>query len=158
MAETMDDGLGARLRRLPGQLLLALVNATAILVIAAAVLALVAFSRFEGFAADVAATMTDAVLARVDVTADQARANLTAIAGEIRAAGAAIRDVKASGAALLDPKIESLETRLTSLQATIDRLVESRALLTDAAIEKIGTEVTDGLMRLKSCGAAAKPG
>ena len=38
MAEPDSDGISARLRRLPGQLMLALINATAILVIAAAIL------------------------------------------------------------------------------------------------------------------------
>jgi hypothetical protein len=157
MAETIQDNLGARLRRLPGQLLLSLVNATALLIIVAAILALIVFSRFEGFAGGVATTITDAVLARADVSADQARANLQAIAGEIRGMAAAIRDAKAS-AVQLNPKIETLSGQLTALQATIDRLIDSQALLTDAAIEKIGAEVTDGLMRLRACAPGAASG
>ena len=41
MAEPDGSGISARLLRLPGQLLLALINATAILVIVAAIVALV---------------------------------------------------------------------------------------------------------------------
>lgn len=59
------DELRARLRRLPGQLLLALINGTALLVIVAAIIALVAISKVTNLANDVASTMTDAVLSRI---------------------------------------------------------------------------------------------
>ena len=58
------DELRARLRRLPGQLLLALINGTALLVIVAAIIALVAISKVNNLANDVAST-TDAVLSRI---------------------------------------------------------------------------------------------
>jgi hypothetical protein len=45
MAEPDGSEISARLWRLPGQLLLALINATAILVIVAAIVALVAIAR-----------------------------------------------------------------------------------------------------------------
>ena len=61
MAEADHPGISARLWRLPGQLLLALINATAILVIVAAILVLVAISRVEHFGANIVATMTEAV-------------------------------------------------------------------------------------------------
>ena len=48
-------------------MLLALINATAILVIVAAILAIVALSKVTHLANDVASTMTDAVLSRIDV-------------------------------------------------------------------------------------------
>ena len=76
VSNTAEDGLGPRLRRLPGQVLVALVNGTAVLIIAAAILTLMVFSRAERFAGNIAATMTDAVLARVDVDPQQALANL----------------------------------------------------------------------------------
>jgi hypothetical protein len=50
--------LRARLWRLPRRLLLALINGTAILVIVAAILALVALSKVTHLANDVASTMT----------------------------------------------------------------------------------------------------
>ena len=67
MAKPDGNGISARLWRLPGQLLLALINATAILVIVAAILALVAISRINHFAENVTATMTEAVLSKVDL-------------------------------------------------------------------------------------------
>jgi hypothetical protein len=62
MAEPDGSGMSARLWRLPGQLLLALINATAILVIVAAIVALVAIAQINRFAENVAVTMTDAAV------------------------------------------------------------------------------------------------
>ena len=53
MAEIDSDGISARLWKLPGQLLLALINATALLVIVAAIFALVAIARIEQLAGSV---------------------------------------------------------------------------------------------------------
>ncbi len=61
MAEPGYPGISARLWRLPGQLL-ALINGTAILVIAASILAIVALVRIEHFAETIVATTTHAVL------------------------------------------------------------------------------------------------
>ncbi len=55
MAEPDGNGISARLWRLPGQLLLALINATAILVIVAAIVALVAIARINHFAENITA-------------------------------------------------------------------------------------------------------
>ena len=76
MSEPIAPGFSARLRRLPGQLVLALINATAILVIAAAILALVAISRIDHLAGRVAETMTDAVLAKAGGLPKDALADL----------------------------------------------------------------------------------
>ena len=56
MAEPDYPGISARLWRLPGQLLLALINGTAILVIVASILSLVALVRMEHFAETIVAT------------------------------------------------------------------------------------------------------
>jgi hypothetical protein len=64
MSEADVNGISARLWRLPKQLLLALINATAILVIVAAIVALVAIARINHFAENIVATMTEAVLAK----------------------------------------------------------------------------------------------
>ena len=48
MTDSQGSELSARLRRLPAQLLLALLNATAILVIIAAIVSLVALRRSTG--------------------------------------------------------------------------------------------------------------
>src|SRR5215211_7273499 len=91
MAEPDRYGISARLWRLPGQLLLALINATAILVIVAAILALVAIARIEHFAENIVATMTDAVLSKVDLPSKDVLANIRELTGEVRALGNALR-------------------------------------------------------------------
>jgi hypothetical protein len=63
-------------------LLLSLINGTAILVIVAVILALVALSKVTHLADDVASTMTDAVLSRMDGKPQQVLANLQNVAAE----------------------------------------------------------------------------
>ncbi|MGD9400495.1 MAG: hypothetical protein PVI10_13020, partial [Methyloceanibacter sp.] len=65
MLDPANKDLAARLRKLPGQTLLAMVNGTAILVILAAILAMIATSKITHLAQNVATTMTDAVLSEV---------------------------------------------------------------------------------------------
>ena len=85
MTEPDRNGITARLWKLPGQLLLALINATAILVIVAAILALVAIARVDHLAENVVATMTEAVLSKVDLPAKDVLANLQKLTAEVRA-------------------------------------------------------------------------
>ena len=73
------------------QLLLALVNATAILVIVAAIVALVAIARINHFAENIVATMTEAVLAKVDLPSKDVLANLRNLTTEVRTVGNALR-------------------------------------------------------------------
>ena len=76
MPDVEHGGLATALRKVPGQLLLALVNATALLVIVAAVLTLIACSRVVGLASTVASTMTEAVFSRMDVDPKEALTKL----------------------------------------------------------------------------------
>ncbi|MCJ9731746.1 hypothetical protein [Bradyrhizobium sp. PRIMUS42] len=93
MTEPDRNGITARLWKLPGQLLLALINATAILVIVAAILALVAIARVDHLAENVVATMTEAVLSKVDLPAKDVLANLQKLTAEVRA----LRDAVGGG-------------------------------------------------------------
>ena len=74
-----SNELSLRLRRLPRQLLMALINGTAILVIAAAILALVAMWKVTHLAENVSATMTDAVFSRIDVEPQQLLAGIRSL-------------------------------------------------------------------------------
>jgi flagellar motor component MotA len=75
-------------------LLLALINATAILVIVAAIFALVVIARINGFAENVVATMTEAVLSKVDLPQKDVLANIRNLTAEVRTLGNTLRDVK----------------------------------------------------------------
>jgi hypothetical protein len=79
---------------LPGQLLIALVNATAILVIVAAVLALLAVSRIERLAGSVTATMTEAVLSKLDLPQKNVLANIQNLTAEARRLADTLRDIR----------------------------------------------------------------
>jgi hypothetical protein len=149
MAEPDRNGISARLRRLPGQLLLALINATAILVIAAAILALVAIARINHFAGNLVATMTEAVLSKVDLPAKDVLANLRNLTAEVRTLGNALGEIKAGEN--LQSEIVRLKEALTVLNISVDRLGNARSILTDEAIGQLGRTVTDALMKLRDC-------
>ena len=85
MTESDRNGIASRLWRVPGQLLLALINGTAILVIAAAILALAAIARVDHFAENVAAEMTEAVLSKVDLPSKEVFVNLRSLTTEVQA-------------------------------------------------------------------------
>jgi DNA-binding protein H-NS len=150
MAEPDRNGISARLWRLPWQLLLALVNATAILVIVAAILALVAIARIDHFAENVVATMTEAVLSK-DVLA-----NLRNLRAEVRTLGNSLREIKAREHPALQSEIAQLKEALTVLNISIERLGSARSVLTDEAIGQLGRTVTDALTKLRDCSSSAR--
>jgi hypothetical protein len=72
LSETVRNGISARLWRLPREFLLALINATAILAIIAAILALLAVELIDNLAGNVVATMTEAVLSKINLPSKDA--------------------------------------------------------------------------------------
>ena len=151
MTTEVNRGLAARLRRLPGQLLLALVNGTVVLVIAACVLVLIAAAKLEGLASNVAVTMTDAILARIDVDPRNALAELQQLAADIRGAAAALKDAKAAAKADLTARIDRLESRLDSVVTNLGRLNDGRSLLVEEALARIARTLADDLEKLRGC-------
>ncbi len=155
MADLDTNGIRARLWRLPGQLLLALINATAILIIVAAVVALVAISRINRFAEDIAATMTQAVLSNVDLPARDVLANLQTLTAEVRKLGDALEKIRAGENPTLQAEIANLKERLTILRTSLDQLAHARSLLSDEAIRQLGRSLTDALQKLRDCNPEA---
>lgn len=156
MAEPDGNGISTRLWKLPGQLLLSLINATAILVIAAAVLALVAIARIDHFAENVVATMTEAVLSKVDLPPKDVLANLRNLRAEVRTLGDALREIKAGERPALQFEIARLKEALTVLNISVDRLGSARSILTDEAIRQLGRTVNDALMKLRDCSSSPR--
>jgi hypothetical protein len=156
MAEPDRNGISARLWKIPRQLLLALINATALLVIIAAILALVAMARISHFADHVAATMTEAVLAKVGLPPKRALANLQELRAEVRTLGNTLRQIKAGEHPVLQSDIEQLKQALTAVNSSVDRLGNAKSILTDEVIEQLGRAVTDALMRLRDCSPSAR--
>jgi hypothetical protein len=151
MADPDRNGISARLWRLPGQLLLALINATAILVIVAAILMLIAMARIDHFVGNIIATMTEAVLSKVDLPPKDVLANLRNLRAEVRTLGAALGQIKSGEDPVLQFEIAQLREALTVLNISVDRLGNARSILTDQAIGQLGRTITHSLMNLRDC-------
>ncbi len=157
MAAPDHPGISARLWRLPSQLLLALINATAILVIVGSILALVAVARIEHFAENIVATMTYAVLSKADLPSKDVLANIRELTGEIRALGNALREIKAGENPALESEIARLREPLTALTISVDRLGNSRSILTDEVAARFGDTITQTLIKLRDCSSNVGP-
>jgi len=153
--EPRSEAIFAKLRRLPMQLVLALINATALLVIAAAILALVLISRVDNFAGNVAATMTEAALSKIDLPSREVLANLRNLADEIRTLGNSLRDAKEKEDPVLRSEVARLKEALSSVSKNINRLTSARTILTDEAIGQLARSASDTLMKMKGCASSA---
>ena len=148
-----DTALTARLRRLPGQALLALLNGTAVLVIFASVLALVATAKVNNLAHNIATTMTDTVLSRVDVKPRQLRSTLEGVSADVRTLTAELKVTRAEAAASLEPAVARLSERLAALEGGVNRLGDARAALIDEAVAQVSISVGEALQRFGACKA-----
>jgi hypothetical protein len=157
MAEFDGNGISARLWKLPGQLLLALINATAILVIVAAIVTIVAIARINHFSEDVVTTMTEAVLSKIDLPSKGVLADLRNLTAEVRNLGNSIRDIKAVQQPALQFEIAQLKETLTVLSGNVDRLRSARSMFTDEAIGQLGRAITETLTNLRNCSSSARP-
>ena len=157
MAEPDRNGISARLWRLPGQLLLALINATAILVIAAAILALVAIARIEDFAGNTVATMTDAVLAKVDLPSKDVLANIQELTGQVRALHNALQEIKTGENPILQSEIARIRESLIAVSMNVDRLRSARSSLTNEVAARFGDTITQTLIKWRDCSSNLGP-
>ena len=156
MSEPDRNEISARLRRLPAQFLLALINTTAILVIVAAILALVAMVRVENFAGSVASTMTEAALSKIDLPSRDVLANLRNLTQEVRTLGDTLREIKLRENPVIQTEMARLSEALTALNANVDRLTNTKTILTDEAIGQLGRAVTDTLTKMRGCASAGQ--
>ena len=151
MSESDRNEIYARLRSLPVDFLLALTNATAILVIVAAILALIVMVRIDNFAGSVVTTMTEAVLSKIDLPSKNVLANLRGLTEEVRTLGNTLREIKVGENPVVQIEITRLKEALTTLNVSIDRLANTRTILTDEAIGQLGRAVTDTLTQMRGC-------
>src|SRR4029078_12112851 len=156
MAEPDRNGISARLWRLPWQLLLALINATTILVIAAAIISLGAIAPLCHFAENHVTTMTEAVLSKVDLPSKDVLANLRNLTAEVRALRNALRESKAGDHPALQAEMTQLKEALAVLNASVDRLGSAKSILTDEAIGQLGRTVRDALTKLRGCASSPR--
>jgi hypothetical protein len=137
-----------RLRRLPGQLLLALVNATAVLVIVAGIVVIFAFNSVNESAARLAGSVTGAVAAEMKIQPQQLLSSIDALNTEIDAYLAASSTQRSARADQLEASITGLSDALTQLN---DTLSAESLRLTDESIRSAVDALTDGLLQLRSC-------
>jgi hypothetical protein len=146
--------ISARLRKLPADFLLALINATSILVIVAAIHALVAMMRIDNFTGRIVTTMTETVLSKIDLPPKDVLANLRNLTDEVRTLGSTLREIKSGENLGVQFEIARLREALTALSASISRLTETRTILTDEVIGQLGRAVTDTLTKMRGCASS----
>jgi hypothetical protein len=151
MSDSANRELSTRLRRLPGQLMLALVNGTAILVIVAAILAMIASSKVTHLAQSVASTMTDAVLSRVDASPRQVVQNIQRVSDDVHTLTVALSRTRTEGVSGLGPEVARLNERLGSLNANLEELRGARSDLIDEFVTKAGNALGEAFRNLRAC-------
>ena len=139
MDKQFKDRLVTRARSLPGQILLAVVNATALLAIVAAILAIVIMNRLENFAHSVTTTITSAVITQAGDSPKQALAKIGELADDLRAIRATLKDVTKNGGKKLGAELDSLRVKLTDLKVSIDQLTDNKEALTEEVFSEIGS-------------------
>ena len=151
MPEASKNGFSTRLQRLAGQVLLSLVNATSILVIVAAILAIIASQKVTHLAQNVASTMTDAVLSRVVGNPSEVVPNIQRVSDDVHTLLTALKQVESGGLPRLDPEIARLNERLSALDANIEQLKGARSRLIDEVIGKVLIALGARLQKLGVC-------
>ncbi|MCK7610606.1 hypothetical protein [Roseibium sediminicola] len=150
-------GLGGRLLRLPGQLLLALVNATALLVIAACVLALIVLGRVETAGDRIAGTVTDAALARLDVSPADFKTRLDALDGRLEALSAQLADPDLQDHWEVARQLKELNENLAAIKVAAAGLGKAGPDVTAAAFDQAGELLTDALYAARGCESVTAP-
>lgn len=151
-AETTPS-FGARLGRTVGKLVLALLNATLLLFIVAAIAGIILVGKVRTLATDVAADVTQAAVASTGLNPADALAELRLVSTEIEALRTTIAERRGD----LDERVTALDERLDRVQTTIQSLRERKIELTDAVIDKAAsaasTAANDVLKSLRNCRA-----
>ena len=147
MSDQDRKGIFARLRKLPVDFLLALINTTAILVIVAAILTLVTLVRIDSFAG----RMTETVLSKIDLPSKSVLANLRNLTEEVRTLGNTLREIKVGENPTIQSELARLREVLTALNVSVDRLTDTRTMVTDQAIGDLSRAVTETLTKMRGC-------
>lgn len=77
--------------------------------------------------------------------------NLRNLTGEVRTLGSTLREIKVGESSAAQLEIAQLKEALTALNVSVDRLTNSRTILTDEAIGQLGRAVTDTLTKMRGC-------
>jgi len=157
LSEPDRNRIAVKLWQIPGKLLLALIDATAVLVIIAAILALVAIARIDNFAGNVVATMTEAALSKIDLPSRDVLANLRNLKEEARALASSLRKIREEEYPALQSEIARLKEAFSTVSASVDRLTNARTVLTDEAIGQLGRSFSNALTKMSGCASNVGP-
>lgn len=146
-----EQGLGARLIRLPGQLLLALVNATALLVIAACVLTLIVLNRVDTASERIAGEVTQAALTRLKVTPEEFGSRLTGMNERLTALSAKLKEPGLADHWQVAEELKELNTNIAELKLAAQGLAAAGPQVTETAFEQAGDLLTKTLLSLRGC-------
>src|SRR5262245_12670136 len=99
--------------------------------------------RIDNFSGRLGATMTEAVLSKIDLASRDVLADLRNLTEEVRTLGNTLREIKVGDNPVAQSRIERLKEVLTALNVSVDRLATARTTLSDQAIRQLGGTVTD---------------
>lgn len=151
MSHSDRPGLGARLLRLPGQLLLALVNATALLVIVACVLVILVLNRVDTAGERIAGNVTDAALARLEVSPAEFKTRLETLDGRIAALTEQLKNPDLSDHWEVSQQLKELNGNLAQIKLAAEGLGAAGPDITETAFEQAGKLLTGSLYTLRGC-------
>ena len=128
--------LSRRLRALPGQFLLTLINGTAVLIIIAALLVIVAFNRVENAAGNISATMTESVLAKFDLGDRRILTEVEDLRAEVAALVTAITEEREAIVQAIDAQREAMSQTVGEQRDELIRTLadQTEAIMAGAAI------------------------
>lgn len=138
---------GARLGRAVANLLLALLNATLLLFIIAAVTGLLLIGKVRTLASDVAGEVTQAAVSATGLQPADALAELRMISTEMRDLRTAIEDRRTDVA----DRVAVLSARLDGLQSDLDTMRERKIALTDRIVDRATAAIGEAVKSLRSC-------
>ncbi|WP_436644099.1 hypothetical protein [Microbaculum sp. FT89] len=148
MTQTQSQpSFGARFGRTIGNLLLALINATLLLFIVAAISGIVLIGKVRTFSTDIAGDVTEAAIASTGLNPADALAELRVASTEIAELRAAIGERRSD----IDARVDALGVRLDTMQNTLQSLRERKIAITDAVIDKAATAAGNALKDLRDC-------
>ncbi|MBU3032270.1 hypothetical protein [Paracoccus marinaquae] len=139
-----------------GNLLLALVNATLILVLLCLFVGLQLANRVSSISNEIARNLVSLQPVREEV--GDMTAELADLRADLRVALEGGEAFGSEAAQRLTDRLDRLDTRLATAAGQFERLAASPELLVDHAIGRAAQEVTQGISELRGCRPADAPG
>jgi len=150
---TSAPTFATRLKRLPGQLLVALVNATALLVIVACVLVIIVLNRVDRAGERIAGTVTEAALSKLEMTPAALKERLQSVDGRVAALVDQLETAGARDDRALTLQVAELNRTLTDLKAAAQNLGSAGPDITEAAFRQAGETLTEAILSIRGCSA-----